>query len=179
LVVEGVPPMKDVWNRIHEWLDVNAPEGYGRLRPGASAEAIRAAGKAMGLILPADGKASYRIHDGQGNEPGLIGGEGWCLLSLQEMVENWNRCSQADEASAYRLPVAWGGLGDYVFLDFGSELQQSGVVMVQRHDRHDPDPIAPSFRDWLEEFADKLDDGEFMYSEEDGCIMYADEIDID
>ncbi len=68
--------MKAVWKRIHAWLDANAPAGYGDLRPGASAAAIQAAEKALGLKLSADIKASYRVHDGQGNEPGLIGGEG-------------------------------------------------------------------------------------------------------
>ena len=78
--------MKAVWKRIHAWLDENAPAGYGNLRPGASADAIQVAEKAMALKLPVDVKESYCIHDGQGNEPGLIGGEGWCLLSLQDMV---------------------------------------------------------------------------------------------
>ena len=59
------PPMKAIWERLHTWLRENAPAGYGDLRLGASAEAIRAAERAMGLKLPADIKASYRIHDGQ------------------------------------------------------------------------------------------------------------------
>src|SRR5437667_8254957 len=98
--------MKTVWRRIHNWLDANAPEGYSHLRPGGSAEAIRAAEDAMGLKLPADAKASYRIHDGQGNEPGLIGAEGWRLLTLQEMAEAWRRWSQHDPRCAKWVPVA-------------------------------------------------------------------------
>src|SRR5262249_35008797 len=93
---KGATRMKAVWKRIHAWLDANAPEGYGHLCPGASAEALQAAEQALGLKLPADVRASYRVHDGQGNEPGLIGGEGWCLLSLQEMIEQWRRWSRSD-----------------------------------------------------------------------------------
>jgi cell wall assembly regulator SMI1 len=100
--------MKAVWRRIHTWLDANAPENYGHLRPGASAEAIRAAEETMGLDLPADLRASYRIHDGQDSEPGLIGGEGWCLLPLQKMVELWQRWSRSHPKDARRVPVAWG-----------------------------------------------------------------------
>jgi cell wall assembly regulator SMI1 len=170
--------MKAVWKRIHTWLDANAPAGYGDLRPGASLKEIRAAEDGMGLKLPDDVKASYRMHDGQGNEPGLVGGEGWCLLSLREMVEQWRRWSRSDPKDAGCVPVAWGGAGDYIFLDLRSDAEP-GRVMIQRRDRDDPDPVAPSFRSWLEDFADKLDDGEFAYSEEDGCIMYADEIDLD
>jgi cell wall assembly regulator SMI1 len=168
--------MKNVWKRIHAWLDANAPEGYGHLRPGASAEAIRAVEKAMGLKLPADVKASYRIHDGQGNEPGLIGGEGWYLVSLREMVKDWRTWFRSDPDYAYRVPVAWGGAGDYVFLDLSPDSDQPGRLMVQRHDCDEPDPLAQSFRFWLEDFADKLDYGEFAYSEDEGCILYAVEI---
>jgi hypothetical protein len=51
--------------------------------------------------------------------------------------------------------------------------------MIQRRDSADPDPLAPSFRTWLEDFADQLEDGEFAYSEEHGEVMYADELDLD
>lgn len=171
--------MKAVWKRIHAWLDANVPEDYGHLRPGASADEIQAAEKAMGFKLPADVKASYRIHDGQRKEPGLIGGEGWCLLSLKEAVKLWRQWSKSNQENAGRVPVAWGGAGDYIFLELGPDAEEVGRVMVQRGDSDGPDPVAPSFRSWLEDFAEKLEDGEFGYSEENGEIMYADEIDSD
>ena len=171
--------MRAIWKRIHTWLVANAPKGYGKLRRGATAEAIQAAEKAMRLKLPPDVKASYRIHDGQRNEPGLIGGEGWCLLSLREMVKTWRRWSRHDPRYASRVPVAWGGAGDHIFLDLGPDADQPGCLIVQRSDSDEPDPVAPSFRCWLEDFADKLDDDEFAYSEEHGEIMYADELDLD
>jgi cell wall assembly regulator SMI1 len=171
--------MKDVWKRIHTWLDANAPAGYGHLRPGASADAIQAAEKAIGLKLPSAVKASYRVHDGQDNEPGLIGGEGWCLLPLQDMVAWWRKWCERSQRFRACVPVAWGGAGDYIFLDLSPVAESPGCVIVQRSDTDGPDPVAPSFRSWLGEFADKLEDGEFAYSEDDGCLMYADEIDID
>lgn len=51
--------------------------------------------------------------------------------------------------------------------------------MVQRVDSDEPDLVAASFRAWLEDFANKLDNDEFAYSDSDGCLMYADEVDID
>jgi cell wall assembly regulator SMI1 len=83
------------------WLDANVPAGYGKLRPGVSAAAIRVAEKTMGLKLPNDVKASYRIHDGQGMEPGLVGGEGWMLLSLQNIVKVWRRWSRSNPKHAH------------------------------------------------------------------------------
>jgi cell wall assembly regulator SMI1 len=176
---EDASPMKAVWKRIHAWLDANAPADYGQLRPGVIADAIQAAEKSMGLKLPADIKASYRVHDGQRKEPGLIGGEGWCLLSLKEMVKLWRQGAKSNSKDAGCVPFAWGGAGDYIFLDFRSDSEEFGRVMVQRGDSPRPNPVAPSFRSWIEDFAEKLEGGEFAYSEEAGEIMYADEIDLD
>lgn len=171
--------MKAVWKRIHVWLDANAPAGYGNLRPGASAEAIQAAETAMGQKLPADVKASYRIHDGQGDEPGLIGGEGWCLMTLQDLVKFWRKWCKRSPRYRSCVPIAWGGAGDYIFLDLAPDANTPGQVIVQRSDTDGPDLVAASFRAWLEDFADKLEDDEFAYSEADGCLIYADEMDLD
>lgn len=171
--------MKAVWKRIHAWLDENAPAGYGRLRPGADAGAVQAAEAALGLKLPADVRASYRVHDGQADEPGLVGGEGWCLMTLREMVSGWRKWCKNDPRFRGRVPVAWGGAGDYIFLDLGPDADPPGAVIVQRGDSADPDPVAPSFRAWLEAFADDLEADAFAYSEADGCLMYADELDPD
>ena len=171
--------MKSVWKRIHAWLEENAPKGYGHLRPGADADALQAAEKAMGLKLPADVKASYRIHDGQKREPGLIGGEGWMLSSLHEIVKSWRRASRANPKAPYRVPIAWIGTGDYVFLNVDPDSEDPDCLLIQRADSADPDPLAPSFSDWLENFADELEDGVFAYSEDDGELMLADELDLD
>jgi hypothetical protein len=171
--------MKVVWDRIHTWLDANAPAGYGKLRPGASAKAIRDAEKAMSLKLPDDVKTSYLLHDGQVMEPGLIGGEGWRLLSLQEIVEMWGHWSRADPADAHYVPIAWGEMHDYVFLNLDPDSEAPGCLMIQRSDRAEPDPFDPSFSSWLERFVSELENGAFAYSEEHGVVMYADEIDLD
>jgi cell wall assembly regulator SMI1 len=169
--------MNELWRRIHDWLDENAPAGYGDLRPGASADAIRAAEQAMGVQLPADVQTSYRVHDGQGSEPGLIGGEGWCLLPMQEIVTSWRKWCEQSDRFRERVPVAWGGAGDYIFLDLSPAATPPGYVIVQRGDTDGPDPVATSFRSWLEEFAARLEADEFVYSEADECLMNADEVD--
>jgi cell wall assembly regulator SMI1 len=171
--------MKAIWKRIHAWLDANAPAGYGNLRPGASADAIRVAENTMGLKLPRDVKASYCIHDGQDREPGLVGGEGWMLSSLQEVVKSWRRWFRANPEGAHRVPIAWIGTGDYVFVNLDPESEDPGCLMIQRADSADPDPLAPSFSEWLEDFADELEDGVFAYSEDDGELMLADEFGLD
>jgi cell wall assembly regulator SMI1 len=171
--------MKSVWKRIQSWLDANAPAGYGNLRPGASEKEIQAAEKAMRLKLPADFKASCRLHDGQKAEPGLIGGEGWSLLSLKEIVEKWGHWSRANPKNAHFVPIAWIGTGDYVFLNLDPDSGEPGCLMIQRRDSSHPDPLSPSFSSWLEDFAGELEDEVFAYSEDDGEIMLADELDLE
>ena len=171
------PPIEVVWERLHTWLRANAPAGYGGLRAGADEVAVREAEEVMGLTLPDDVKASYRVHDGQGREPGLIGGEGWQSLPLRDVVKTWGRWSQADAGWAQRVPIAWNAMSDYVFLNLVSGSEGSGTLMVQRADSADPDRLALSFLAWLEDFADELEDGVFVYSEEHGQVMLADDVD--
>lgn len=166
--------MKTVWDRIHHWLDANAPAGYGRLRPGASEGEIRAAEAEMGLELPGDVVASFRIHDGQDAEPGLVGGEGWWLASLRDALEANRRWTRHDPTATH-FPLAWNGTSDYVFLDLRDP--RPGRLYVRRHECPDPFPLAASFRHWLDAFADELDAGAFAYSELHDEVMPADEID--
>jgi cell wall assembly regulator SMI1 len=168
--------MQATWERLHTWLSAKAPAGYGDLRPAASESAVQQAEHAMGLKLPDDLKASFRTHDGQGREPGLIGGEGWWLLPLHDVVETWNRWSAANPAYAGRVPVAWNGAGDYVFVNLDPDAQRPGGVMIQRADSTDPDPLANSFTAWLEAFADELEQGVLVYSEEYGGLAPADDV---
>jgi hypothetical protein len=171
--------MKPIWDRIHKWLIANAPSGYGDLRPGASATAIEQAEKAIGLKLPGDVVASYRIHDGQATEPGLIGAEGWRLLSLQEIVEQWGHWTRANPQDAVFVPIAWGEMGDFVFLNLDPRSEDPGCLRIQRRDMPDHGPLVPSFSCWLEDFADELEEGVLVYSEDHGGIILADELDLD
>src|SRR5262245_49372290 len=81
--------MKDVWDRIHRWLGANAPEVLESLQPGASDAAIGQVEAALGVTLPEDVKAAYRIHDGQAGSmpPGFL--YCWEWLSLERMLSTW------------------------------------------------------------------------------------------
>jgi cell wall assembly regulator SMI1 len=63
------------WQRIDTWLLAFAPAYAAYLFPGVTAEALEEAEAKLGLTLPADFKASYRIHNGaQGSTSLLKGG---------------------------------------------------------------------------------------------------------
>ena len=167
-----------IWHRLHAWLAANAPPGYGHLRPGADDAAIRHAERATGLKLPDDVVASYRIHDGQGGEPGLIGGEGWLLLPLRDALGTWGRWSSAAPEHTRRVPVGWNRAGDFAFVNLDpASGAPAGGIMVRRADGADSHPLAPSFSAWLSNFADELDDGLFAYSAQDAEVKLADDVD--
>src|SRR5262249_22577796 len=76
------------------------PDVLESLAPGATDEQIRAAEEAMGVTLPDDVRANYRIHNGQQDVlvnvtywpglrcvPAFLHGEDWA--SLDRMVEQW------------------------------------------------------------------------------------------
>jgi hypothetical protein len=171
--------MNSVWKRIHAWLDENALAGHGFLRARAGSEAIQAAEEAMGLELRRIFRRRSVFTTVRATSRGLIGGEGWCLLPLCEIVHLWRKWSEHDPCFREYAPIAWNGVGHYLFLDLRKGTISQGCLVVQRSDTGGVEPLAASFRLWLEEFADALADGEFAYSEIDECLMYADEIELE
>ncbi|HEY9877863.1 MAG TPA: SMI1/KNR4 family protein, partial [Leptolyngbyaceae cyanobacterium] len=80
--------MQTIWARIDAWLMANAPGVLQTLKPGASDAQIKAFEQVVGVQLPEDVKASFRIHNGQSDyEYGLIDGRE--LLSLDRIQDEW------------------------------------------------------------------------------------------
>lgn len=75
-----------LWRRIEAALQATQSPILQTLAPGASEEAIAQAEAVIGLALPEDVRASYRIHDG-GIRMQLV--SGMRLLSLAEAAEWW------------------------------------------------------------------------------------------
>lgn len=69
--MKGVNTMDSIaqsWRRIDTWLQAFAPARATQLRAGVTAEELAEAEAVLGMTLPADFTASYRIHDGaEGN----------------------------------------------------------------------------------------------------------------
>ena len=79
--------LQATWKRIEAGLASHAPGVLSKLQPGASDEAIRQAEQALGMELPEEVRASYRIHNGS-NGAGLT--DDGRLLSLEEIVAEWD-----------------------------------------------------------------------------------------
>jgi cell wall assembly regulator SMI1 len=179
--------MKTIWDRIHTWLAAHAPAVLASLRPGAMEAEIRAAEEAMGVTLPEDVRACYRIHDGQNPEANgwrLLLWHCWAWLPLEDMVAEWRLWQSALESMGENygepdgpirahywypawVPVTSGIRGDNACLDLAPAAGgRVGQVIEAIKDAHHRDLLAGSFTEWLEQFADDLEDDAYEVDEE-------------
>lgn len=183
--------LEDTWCRIRGWLATNAPDVLTSLAPPATDDQFRAAEDAMGVKLPAEVRACYRIHDGQQPVPtplpsnpalrcvpAFLDGEDW--LSLDRMVESWRMMKRLLDAGSFPhsglprgpvrpdwwhphwLPLTESQSGYMTCLDLApASGGRVGQVLRWCHDDPFRGVAAPSLGDWLAEFAEELEAGEY------------------
>ena len=179
--------MREIWARIEKWLAENTPEDLEILNSGASLAEIEEAEQFLGVKFPDDAKESYQIHNGQPLEaPGLIDG-GWRFLSLARIKDEWNVWKELLDSGTFDeyksepedeikndwwnpkwIPLTSDDNGNHFCLDFDpSEKGKSGQIITMWHDGLERELMAESFRDWLTNFADKFEEGIYVYDEEE------------
>ena len=80
--------MQMVWNTLESWLAENAPHLKQALKPGVQEDEVERLEKRIGVKLPEDFVAFYKIHNGQDAESeGIIDAEE--LLSFERIMEEW------------------------------------------------------------------------------------------
>jgi cell wall assembly regulator SMI1 len=184
--------VEDAWRRIVAWYEANTPPGTLLLPPGATETAIRSAERAMGLSLPSDLRAFYRLHDGLGGKWLLHYGE---FFSLAKMLDGWEAHRHLERSqrtqiakggwvpldlngpirpvwwSPRRVPVTWIGASDGVMADL--DPAAGGDVGQLVEFLHEVGPrcvLATSFTAWLRRLAAGLEAGLFE------CDSYGDEV---
>jgi cell wall assembly regulator SMI1 len=186
--------MEEIWKRIDSWLEANAPVVFQSLQPGASDSQIQAVEDALSIQFPEDVRASYRIHNGQSTVDygahGLIplAREFLCLERLQhkwqvneevfgggdfpDLDGDSDPGIRADWWNRRWIPLTSDGAGDSECLDLdpadGGAVGQ--IITMMTHDNR-REMVASSFRSWLEEYATKLESGEYVFSEESDGIV--------
>lgn len=175
--------MEAIWTRIDSWLAANAPQVRASLNSGATDEEIAQAEAFFGVNLPDDLKSSYRIHNGQAEDsyslfPGLE------FLSLQHMIavsQKWQdwadesfECDQEDISEG-----VWNGWWNPYWIPFTNESNGAcecvdlapaaggrvGQVVVVEWQEPTRRLVSPSFRAYLQAFAESLERGEYRFSE--------------
>lgn len=185
--------MQTIWAKIETWLEENAPSVLRTLQLGAKEEEIQRVEAALGVELPEDVKASYRIHDGQLGF-GLF--EGQEFLSLARMLDEWKVWQsllegndfagltsdpepgiRADWWNAKWIPLTYDGAGNHYCLDLDpDEGGDYGQIITLWHDDSLREKVASSFEEWLEAYAQGLESGKYVYNEDYEAIVRIDDL---
>lgn len=178
--------MRDVWARIDQWIEANAPEAAEGLDTGAYDTEIAETEAFLGITFPQEVRNSYAIHNGQPNRdaPGALpGGE---FLSLQRICDEWGiwkglldsgtfADSKSQPSGPIRedwwhpawIPITHDGSGNHYCLDFApAEGGTVGQVIKFWHDDPERIVVATGLRAWLEAYAGELESGEYVYSDD-------------
>jgi len=183
--------MQEIWGRIEQWLAIHAPALLADLQPGASEQVIAETEASLGITFSEDVRASFRLHNGQvGDGPWMM--DGWELLSLQRICDEWRVWKdlydsgdfdgisststddpiRSDWWSPAWIPLTYSGSGDHHCLDLVPTSGGSiGQIILMWHDDDTRTLIAPSFRAWLDQFANDLETEKYTLSTKYSGLM--------
>lgn len=190
------PTMGEVWTRLEDFLQKNAPQIYAGLAPGATEAEIAETEARCGFSFPADVRQSYLRHNGQDfASPMFIPNYFW-FLSLSDVVDEWesnianleylkgevpdgkDKSPSVKPLSLNRawVPFAWNIGGNQICLDFDpSPIGSIGQIVEYDHEAERQRCLAPSFRVWLETIVGDLEKGRLSWNAKLGGYEYPDD----
>ncbi|RYG64205.1 glucan biosynthesis protein [bacterium] len=179
------------WQRISAWYAANTPPQTFLLAPGANEAEIAHFESEVGFRLPEDLRASFALHNGTLNNAFLLHfGE---LLSLEQILQlhssyrNWQSEENWGLEPDYKAkniqgpikPIWWSPLrfpltdnsGDAAMADFDpAEGGKLGQIIEFSHETGPLQVLAPSFGQWLNDLADGLENGDYIYFEDEETV---------
>lgn len=190
--------IQQIWTRIETWLAANAPDTFATLSPGATGAALAEAEAYMGVTFPADVRESYRIHNGQTSDDEGYAGlmESKEFLSLSRIRGEWAIWKELLDGGIFAgtfsapppgvkgdwwnpawIPITSDGGGNHDCLDLDpAPGGEAGQIIAMWHDDSVRPILAPSFTAWLARFADDLEAGEYVLSDEYGMLVRKDDV---
>jgi cell wall assembly regulator SMI1 len=192
--------MQEIWARIENWLRGNAPQILETLQPGASNAQIGELEEFLSIKLPDDVKVLYRLCNGQSAyDYGLIDGRE--LLSLERIKDEWSVWKDLLDSGTFQdddgqdqgsdpdpgirnvwwspqwIPLTYDGSGNHDCLDLSpAEGGTEGQIITMWHDDSERKIVAPGVKVWLQQYAQGLESGQYIFSEEYNGIVNADDI---
>lgn len=192
--------MQEIWLQIENWLRANAPQVLDTLQPGASDDQIIELENFLSIRLPEDVRASYRIHNGQSSyDYGLIDGREF--LSLERIKDEWQVWQELLDSGTFQtedgqdqgsdpapgicnvwwsskwIPLTYDGSGNHDCLDLNpAEGGTVGQIIKMWHDDAAREIVSLSFRAWLQQYAEDLESGHLIFSEEYNGIVNIDDL---
>ncbi len=182
--------MKETWTKIENWLKTHAAPVYESLNEAASDEDFEELEDLINKKLPENFKTFYRIHNGQSPmSEGLIDGEE--LLCIKRIMEEWEVWKELDDKGVFDdsvsdadkgvredwwnpfwIPITYDGSGNHYCLDLSpDEGGKKGQIIRIWHDSAERELIADSLEEWMNDYADELEEGSFVYSDEFGGVI--------
>jgi cell wall assembly regulator SMI1 len=169
--------IRAAFERISRWMNAHgAPLLVENLAPGATAERLAEAEAELGIALPEDLRAMWSLHDGQ-REEGNGFFEGDNFLSVQWACAEKETVLMSIEfarESPERWPATGGTMEELAsdhWLPFAAQDSDAivvhgitGRVFACDHD-DSPRLLAPSLVAWLEEYAARVDAGDYVVEE--------------
>lgn len=179
------------WVTIKLWLASNAPNILSGLRSGATPEEIAETEACLNISFPQKVVESYLICNGQDiDSPALF--DGWRLLSLAEIKDSWQFWKGLSDEGAFDgwqsefasgIKDVWWNTRWVPFtiddnncdshcLNLATDAHtKAGQVILMLHDDSHRPVEAESFGEWLHQFAEDLENGRYVCSEEDLSIV--------
>lgn len=178
--------MEQIWIRIERWLGENAPAALAGLNPPATPSEVEETERYLGVQLPESVRQSYLRHNGQTSDsPAIL--IGWEWLSLARIRGEWkvwkdlldggdfDGIENDEDGTAIRrdwwhpawIPISYSGSGDHHCLDLAPGPEgTSGQIIEMWHDQPSRPLLAESFEAFLADFAEGLERGDYVFSED-------------
>lgn len=187
--------MRELWDRLEAWLAANAPTLLETLQPGATEEQIAQAEALLGIRFPEAFKASCRIHNGQeALAEGLMDAREF--LSLERIQDEWTVWKELLDSGTFDgmkgdpegplrddwwnpawIPITYDGAGNHDCLDLDPAAGgKVGQVIDFWHDEATRSVEADDFIAWFAAFVEACEAGEYLYSDDYGGLVSADDV---
>lgn len=152
-----VTTMNEHLDRIEKWLQANAPDLVGLLNPPATRDDLSAFESRHDVLLPPEVEQLYLTHNGESEESdGLFGC--WKLLSLEKIQQEIELVGHEG-----RVPLFLSGGGDSYYVKSFDQANPDYKLYEYWHDQPDDETvIADSLLQFLNDFCDKLDSGQYV-----------------
>lgn len=186
--------MKQTWQKFEAWLSVHWPEGITFLNPPATDEQISQLEEKLGAKLPADFIACLKVHNGQSGFASIF--DGMEFLSCEEIHNQWQVWKELLDGGDFDdfssepeaeikddwwnpkwIPFTHNGGGDHLCIDLDPAASGSvGQVITMWHDMAERELQASNFEEYFTAFVEGVLSGKYVYSDEYGGIINADDL---
>ena len=155
--------VEDSLKTIRSWLQANAAPLNDELNAPASTDDISAFEAESGLTLPGSVRAAYAAHNGEKvSSDGIFGT--WRWLPLDEVVANRQQLLESGAGwTGNAIPILLSGGGDYFFVESVDAENGESPVFEWWHEQPTRDAKYPNFAAMLENFAELLERGQYVY----------------